>query len=105
MAHVLMENRNSLVVAGQVTTPQPQAEWEAGLEMLAQVTQGRKGSVGGDKAYDEASFVAGGPERASKTHVEAYEGPGENIERRAARNTRYSLILNTRTTTDRRHWR
>src|SRR5260370_11191180 len=59
MAHVLMENRNSLVVAGQVTTPQPQAEWEAALEMLAQVTQRRKASVGGDKSYDEASFVAG----------------------------------------------
>src|SRR5260370_14034953 len=85
MAHVLMENRNSLVVAGQVTTPQPQAEWEAALEMLAQVTQGRKASVGGDKAYDEASFVAGAPELDITPHATQDARRRRNINGRTPR--------------------
>jgi transposase len=93
MAHVLMENRNGLAVAGQVTTPQPQAEWDAALEMLAQVSGGRRASVGGDKAYDEASFVAGARELNVTPHVAQYEGRRSNIDGRTTRHAGYALSL------------
>jgi transposase len=93
MAHVLMENRNGLAVAGQVTTPQPQAEWAAALEMLAQVTGGRRASVGGDKAYDEAGFIAAARELNITPHVAQYEGRRSNIDGRTTRHAGYALSL------------
>jgi transposase len=57
MGHVLMENRNALVVDAQLTHASGTAEREAALEMLAeQPGDGRK-TVGADKAYDQAAFV------------------------------------------------
>jgi transposase len=59
MGHVLMENRHGLAVLGDVTHATGTAEREAALALL----EGWRGSdrrvtLGGDKAYDVADFVA-----------------------------------------------
>lgn len=58
MGHVLMENRNGLVLDERLTQATGTAEREAALGMLSGLPgKGRK-SVGADKAYDTADFVA-----------------------------------------------
>ncbi len=57
--HVLMENRNGLVMDVLVTTATGTAERDAGLRMLARLRRGRgrRLTLAGDKAYDTADFV------------------------------------------------
>jgi transposase len=57
MGHVLMENRSGLVVDTDVTPADGYGERLAALSMLEGVPGGRV-TVGGDKAYDDAGFVA-----------------------------------------------
>ncbi len=56
--HVLMENRNGLVVNALLTQASGTAEREAALAMLQQRPQKKRVTVGGDKAYDTKDFVA-----------------------------------------------
>ena len=58
MGHGLMENRNALVCDERLTHATGTAEREAALEMLADLPGERGKSVGADKAYDTADFVA-----------------------------------------------
>lgn len=57
MGHVLMENRNGLVVDVAITRATGTAEREAALEMLKKVPGKRRITVGGDKNYDTKDFV------------------------------------------------
>jgi len=58
LGHVLMENRNGLVLDERLTHATGTAEREAAVEMLSDLPgEGRK-RVGADKAYDTANFVA-----------------------------------------------
>ena len=57
MGHVLMENRNGLVVDVSMTRATGTAEREAALEMLRKVPGKRRITVGGDKNYDTKDFV------------------------------------------------
>jgi len=57
MGHVLMENRNGLVVDVETTQPSGTAEVEAALRMLDAVGGDRQLTVGGDKGYDQRPFV------------------------------------------------
>lgn len=57
MGHVLMENRNGLVVDQRLTQASGMAEREAALEMLAAQPGENQKTVGADKAYDTADFV------------------------------------------------
>ena len=57
MGHILMENRNGLVVNVAMTQATGTAEREAALDMLAQVPRRRRITVGGDKNYDTKDFV------------------------------------------------
>jgi hypothetical protein len=50
--HVLMENRNGLVVNATLTCASGTAEREAALAMLGQRAQKKRVTVGADKAYD-----------------------------------------------------
>jgi transposase len=69
MGHALMENRNALVIAQQLTQATGTAEREAALSMLAeQPGTGRK-TVGADKAYDQAPLVKGCREINLTPHV------------------------------------
>jgi transposase len=91
MAHVLMENRNGLAVAARVSTPLPQQEWNAALQMLRQVTHGRAATVGADKAYDEAGLVAQLRALRITPHVAQYEGRRSNIDGRTTRHAGYQI--------------
>jgi IS5 family transposase len=58
--HSLTENRNGLIVACELTAATGTAEHEAGLRLLRSERARRRGrlSVGADKGYDAAGFVA-----------------------------------------------
>ena len=58
MGHVLMENRNGLVVDARLTLASGTAERDAALAMMARRAGGRRKTLGADKAYDTAGFVA-----------------------------------------------
>jgi transposase len=58
MAHVLMENRNGLVVDATTTTATGTAEREAAAAMVGNLPGGRRITVGGDKLFDTRDFVA-----------------------------------------------
>jgi len=61
-AHALMENRNGLLVDFRVGEANGRAEIDVGLDMLKNLIRRRRRkrriSVGGDKGYDTARFVA-----------------------------------------------
>src|SRR5467141_2314850 len=58
LGHVLMENRHALVVDARLTLATGTAEREAGLEMVAARPGNHRITLGADKAYDVAGFVA-----------------------------------------------
>ena len=55
--HVLIENRNGLVVNACVTQATGTCEREAAVELLGQTTGSSRTTVGADKAYDTKDFV------------------------------------------------
>jgi len=59
--HALTENRHGLIVDAELTQASGTAEREAGLRLLARQRRRRGGrlSVGADKGYHTAGFVAG----------------------------------------------
>ena len=57
MGHILMENRNGLVVDVAMTQATGTAERKAALEMLGKIPGKRRITVGGDKNYDTKDFV------------------------------------------------
>jgi transposase len=58
MGHLLMENRNALIVDAALTRASGTAEREAALAMLERRRKGRRRvTLGADKAYDVAAFV------------------------------------------------
>jgi len=81
LAHVLMENRNGLVVAACATQSSSTAEREAALAMLAE--RGRRAetitaatppiTLGADKLYQEATFIAELRRRKVIPHVAEYK--------------------------------
>ena len=58
LGHVLMENRHALVVDTRLTLATGTAEREAALEMVAARPGNHRITLGADKAYDVAGFVA-----------------------------------------------
>ncbi|MDI6813645.1 MAG: IS5 family transposase [Deltaproteobacteria bacterium] len=57
MGHVLMENRNGLVVSPRLTPATGTAEREAAEDMVGDLPGRHRITVGGDKAYDTQEFV------------------------------------------------
>lgn len=57
--HVLMENRNGLIVDLTLTEATGSAEREAALRLLGRRRGRRRITVGADKAYDTSDFVGG----------------------------------------------
>src|SRR6056297_2573817 len=60
MRHTLMENRNGLVVQAELTHADGHGERKAALEMINRHSPGstRRLTLGADKGYDSADFVA-----------------------------------------------
>jgi transposase len=69
LGHVLMENRNGLVVDTRVTQAHGRAEREAALEMLGSLPGRQHRTVGADKGYDTRDFVAQVRNLAVTPHV------------------------------------
>jgi transposase len=68
MGHLMTENRHGLVVDARLTEANGTAERSAALDMIED--NAKPGStVGGDKNYDTAEFVAGCRERGCTPHV------------------------------------
>ncbi len=68
MGHVLMENRNGLVVEAALTRATGTAEREAALAMLDRRTDQRI-TLGADKAYDVTAFVEALRDRNVTPHI------------------------------------
>jgi len=58
MGHVVMENRNGLVVEASVTHATGAAEREAAVAMVGEMDGGHRITLGADKAYDTGDLVA-----------------------------------------------
>jgi len=56
--NLLVENRNGLIVNTEVFEANGTAERDAALVMLEQIPGTKQVTVGGDKGYDTADFVA-----------------------------------------------
>jgi len=68
MGHVMMENRNALIVDARLTEANGTAERATALDMIDD-NAGPGSTVGGDKNYDTADFVAGCRECGCTPHV------------------------------------
>lgn len=69
MGHVLMDNRSKLAVDTRLTLATGTAERDAAIEMLADLPGEQHKTVGADKNYDTADFVAGCREIKVTPHV------------------------------------
>ena len=98
--HVLMENRNGMVVDVEVTEANGKAERETALLMLKRLARGKKrrGTVGADKGYDTADFVGGAEELGFTPHVarNITEYRGSNVTDRVANRPGYAVSQRVR---------
>src|SRR4051812_24797440 len=69
LGHLLMENRSGLVVDARLTLATGTAERDAAEAMIATRRPGRRKTLGGDKNYDTAGFVAALRALAVTPHV------------------------------------
>jgi len=95
IGHLLMENRNGLIVDARLSQANGTAEPEAALAMLGDLPAGRRVTVGADKAYDTAAFVASTREINVTPHVtqNINEHRGSNIDARTTRHAGYRISL------------
>jgi len=76
LGHVIIENRNGLVVAACATQSSTAAERQAALVMLDQMyprAPDQRITLGADKLYQEQQFIAGLRQRQVIPHVAQYE--------------------------------
>ncbi len=92
LGHVLMENANGLVVAATLTKATGTAEREAAIEMVGALEGGHRITVGGDKAYDTADFVAEMRDLGVTPHVaQNTKGRRSAIDGRTTRHPGYGV--------------
>jgi transposase len=91
MGHVLMENRNGLVMDATVTTATGTAEREAASAMLGELPRGGRVTVGADKLFDTCDFVAEMRRLGVTSHVAQHtNGRRSAIDRRTTRHAGYA---------------
>ena len=97
MGHALMENRHGLVVQGDLTPADGHAERKAAMDMLHRHSPGstRKLTLGADKAYDAAGFVADLRRACVTPHV-AQKARHSAIDGRTTRHQGYALSIKRR---------
>src|SRR6266851_5555660 len=97
MGHVLMENRNGLVVAAALTKATGIAEREAACAMVDDLAEGHRITVGADKAYDTQGFVADMRDKSATPHVaQNTKGRRSAIDGRTTRHPGYATSQRTR---------
>ena len=90
MGHLLMENRSGLVVAAHLTQAIGWAEREAAGRLIEGLPGRHRITVGADRAYDTADFVAGLRELNATPHVaQNLSGRASRIDRRTVRHPGY----------------
>jgi hypothetical protein len=95
--HVVMENRNGLAVDGQITKATGTAEREAALDMLANVAEDKRVTVGTDKAYDTKDFVEKTRAMNVTPHVtQNTNGRSSAVDGRTTRHEGYAVSLRCR---------
>jgi len=92
MGHALMENRHGFVVQGDLTQADGHAERKAALDMIHRHSPGstRRLTLGADKGYDAAGFVADLRQACVTPHV-AQKSRYSAIDGRTTRHERYAL--------------
>ena len=93
-AHVLMDNREGLVVDVRLTLANGTWERDAPLEMLAAAPGQRRITVGGDRGYDTRGFVKGCRNLKVTPHVAQKQGSA--IDGRTTRHERYRVSQRAR---------
>ena len=97
MGHVVMENRNGLVVAAEATLATGTAEREAAAAMVGELPAGGRITLGADKAYDTADFVAGMRQMEVTAHVAQNDKRRRSaIDARTTRHAGYKVSLRVR---------
>jgi len=91
--HLLMENRKGLIVDARLTLASGTAEPEAALDMLGELPAAGNKTVGADKNYDTAAFVAAARELNVTPHVaqNITAHRGSNIDGRTTRHDGYRV--------------
>lgn len=87
--HVLMENRNGLVVDVAMTQATGTAERDTALYLLGRLPGTRRVTVGGDKGYDTLDFIAGC--RTMKVTPHVARRSTSKIDGRTTRHAGYQL--------------
>jgi len=92
MGHTLMENRNGLIVQADLTRADGHAERRAALDMIHRHSPGstRRLTLGADKGYDSADFVAELRQACVTPHV-ARKLRHSAIDARTTRHAGYAL--------------
>jgi transposase len=97
MGHVLMENRNGLVVETELTHATGKAEREAACEMVGRLEGDHRITVGADKAYDTCDFVAEMRRLGVTPHVsQNNNGRRSAIDGRTTRHPGYTVSVRVR---------
>ena len=97
MGHAVMENRNGLVVATEMTPATGFAEREAAVAMVEALAGSQHMTLGADKAYDTADFVAEMRRLGVTPHVSQNDkGRRSAIDGRTTRHHGYAVSLRVR---------
>jgi len=97
LGHVVMENRHALVVDTRLTLATGTAEREAALEMAAARPGNHRITLGADKAYDVAGFVADLRQYNVTPHVaQNTTNRRSAIDRRTTRHPGYAVSVRVR---------
>ncbi len=92
LGHIVMENRNGLAVAGCLTPADGFAERSAALELIEPLAKSRRITLGADKGYDTAAFIAALRERGVTPHVsQNTNGRRSAIDGRTTRHIGYRM--------------
>ncbi|MFC0281033.1 IS5 family transposase [Falsigemmobacter intermedius] len=97
VGHALMENRSGLIVQGDLTRADGHAERRAALDMIHRHSPGstRRLTLGADKAFDAADFVADLRAACVTPHV-AQKSRHSAIDGRTTRHKGYALSIRHR---------
>ena len=98
MGHCVMENRNGLVVASEVSQATGRAEREAAIRMARSLKGAHQKTLGADKGYDTKEFVADLRISGITPHVarNTSRRGGSAIDGRTARYQGYAQSINAR---------
>jgi transposase len=93
LGHVVIENRNGLVVGCMATQATGRAEREAAIELMSNVPRRLRATLAADRAYDARAFIAAMREQGVTPHVaqNAYPGRRSAIDHRTVRHSGYAI--------------